>query len=99
MLPYSGWNVDEHVSDDSNDGKFVKTIIVGGIIGDTLITLVGAHWMILQKKGEASAFVKPETGLDTLILSCDTPPYLTLQMNSSIGNTISFNEDTILSTA
>ena len=75
LLPYSLWNVDEPGSAESylkkSDGTFVKLIIVGGIIGTTFITLVGAHWMILHKK--------PAIGLETFSLSCDTTTELTLK--------------------
>ena len=81
---------------------FFKPIIVGGIIGATFITLIGAHWMLLHKKKnleKTSTFVNPAIGLETFSLSCDTPPELPLQINRNIGNISSFNEDTIPSTA
>ena len=65
--------------------------IVGGVIGTTFITLVGAHWMLLHKR--------TSIGLDTFILSCDNPPDITLKINRNIGNNRSFNEDKIPSTA
>ena len=36
------------------DGTFVKQIRVGGIIGATFITIVGAHWIIPHKKSPIS---------------------------------------------
>ena len=72
LLQDSGRNVDEPGSANSyikkNDGKFVKPIIVGGIIGANFITLVGDHWMLLHKK--------PAIGLETFRLYCDTHPHI-----------------------
>ena len=94
LLPYSVRNVDGPGSDDSylkkSYGTFVRPIIFGGIIGTNCITLFGDHWMLPHKR--------TAIGLDTFILSCNTPPYLPLKINRNTGNTISFNEDTITST-
>ena len=54
---------------------------------------------IPKQTGEISAFVKPSIEVETLILTCDNPPEILLQINRNIESTSSFNEDTIPSTA
>ena len=94
LLPYSSRNMDEPGSADWRNGAFSKQIIVGGTIGATFITLVGAHWMLLQIENmeEKYAFVKPATSLEKFSLSFDTTTELPLKINRNIGKTRSFNE-------
>ena len=101
LITDSVQNMDGPGSAESSYGTFFKTIIVGGIIGATFITLVGAHCMPLQKKisGKTSEFVKHEIILEAFRLSCDTTSYLTLEISRNIVNTRSFNEYKIPSTA